>query len=385
MPTIGESSDVQRGMRILEESLPKVIDEAIAVCEVPAPTFEEGRRAEFVAQRMRQLQLGEPRRDAEGNVICELAGAAGRPTIVVMAHLDTVFGATTPIKVRREGNLLHGPGIGDNSMAVAAMLWLGRALRDLPGRGTLVLTANTGEEGLGNLRGARALWEQYGQTAEAWVAIEGAMSGEAVNLGIPSRRLEIAYHGLGGHSWRNFGRPSAIHALGALIAQIGQIKPPTEPKTTYNVGGITGGRSVNTIAQDAELLLDMRSEDGEALATLERRIRGLVAAIGEAFEMQAEIRVVGDRPGGRIAADHWLVRLVDEAARTLGQSLRWKSASTDGNVPLSHGAAAVTLGVAKGDNLHSVEEVLDVSDALRGLQLDYLALAGLLLGHRTGG
>lgn len=383
MAAILDSADVQRGLARLAPNVPRVIEDGIAICEVPAPTFDEGRRGEFVARRMEAMGLPAPRTDAEGNVICELPGDPERGTVVVMAHLDTVFGIETPVKVRREGGRLHAPGIGDNSMAVSGMLWLGDALRDLPERGALVLAANVGEEGLGNLRGARALWDQYGTRATAWVALEGAMSGEAVNLGIPSRRLQIAYRGPGGHSWRDFGRASAIHALGSLIDQIGQIRPPADPRTTYNIGGISGGRSVNTIAQDAELVLDMRSEEGAVLADLERQVRGLVAAIGGAASMRAEITVVGDRPGGRLADGHWLARVADAAAARVGMTLRWKSASTDGNIPLSHGAPALTLGVAKGDNLHSVEEFLDLAPILANLQLDYLVLASALLRARS--
>ena len=382
MSTVLNRSEVNEGLARLERNVARVIEDGIAISEVPAPTFQEGPRGEFVGRRMQALGLPAPRTDAEGNVICELAGAPGRGTVVVMAHLDTVFGLETPLKVRREGNVLHGPGIGDNSMAVAGMLWLGEALRDLPHRGSLVLAANVGEEGLGNLRGARALWAQYHDRATAWIALEGAMSAEVVNLGIPSRRLQIAYRGPGGHSWRDFGRPSAIHALGSLIDQIAQIRPPVSPKTTYNIGGISGGRSVNTIAQDAELVLDMRSEDATALGELERQVRGLIEAIGAAAGMRSEVAVVGDRPGGRLPDGHWLARIIDMAATELNMKLRWKSASTDGNVPLSHGAPAVTLGIAKGDNLHAVDEFLDVTPMLPNLKLDYLVLASALLRQR---
>src|SRR5688572_5875487 len=185
MSTMFSNVDVQRGLARLARHLNKVVEEGIAICEVPAPTFHEGPRGEFVGRRMEALGLSKPRTDAEGNVICEMPGDPARGTVVVMAHIDTVFGFETPIKVRREGDRLFGPGIGDNSMAVAAMLWLGEALRDLPNRGALVLVANTGEEGLGNLRGAKAAWDQYHDRAAAWIALEGAMSAEVVNLGIP--------------------------------------------------------------------------------------------------------------------------------------------------------------------------------------------------------
>jgi acetylornithine deacetylase/succinyl-diaminopimelate desuccinylase-like protein len=297
-----------------------------------------------------------------------------------MAHLDTVFGPETQIAVRRDGNFLRGPGIGDNSMALAALLWLGYVLRDLPGRGTLVLAANVGEEGLGNLRGAKAVWEQFGSRASAWVILEGGLFNHPACVGVGSRRLSVSYHAGGGHSWSDFGHPSAIHALGRLIDQIAQIRVPTEPKTTYNVGVIHGGRTVNTIAPEATLVLDLRSEAPEALAALEHTARGLVTAVAEASGVRSAIDVVGDRAGGRLPPDHRLITLVDEAAAVVGVPATWRPSSTDANVPLSHGAAAVCVGLAKGENAHTTEEVLDISVLPQGLRQTYLLLASLLLG-----
>lgn len=382
MKDIAAAPDVRNGLRALETHLPDVIDDAVTICEVPAPPFQEARRAEHVSGRMQALDLSVPRIDAEGDVICELPGAPGRPTVVLMAHLDTVFGPQTPIAVRRDGSRLSGPGIGDNSMGLAALLWLGRTLKDLPDRGTLVLAANVGEEGLGNLRGARAVWQQFGHRADAWVILEGGMYNRPVRAGVCSRRLSVLYRTAGGHSWSDFGRPSAIHALGRLIDQIAQIEVPADPRTTYNVGMIEGGRTVNTIAPEASLLLDLRSEDQQALAELERVVRGLVDAVGAASGVAPKVDVVGDRPGGRLPPDHPLIRLVDDAAATVGASVTWQAASTDTNVPLSHGAPAVCLGIAKGENLHTVDEALDVSVLQNGLQQAYLVLASLLLGGR---
>jgi acetylornithine deacetylase/succinyl-diaminopimelate desuccinylase-like protein len=372
-----ERAEVAQGMRRIGDCLGSVVDEAIAICKVPAPTFEEAERARFVAQRMQALGLGVPHSDAEGNVICELEGSTDR-TIMVTAHLDTVFGRETPLEVRRDGNRLYGPGIGDNSLAVAALLWLGHVLVDLPDRGTLVMAANVGEEGLGDLRGAKELWRAYGSRAHAWVALEGALGSEAVHHGVASRRLRISYRTTGGHSWRDFGRPSAIHAMGDLIALVTQIAVPLEPKTTYNVGVVEGGRSVNTIAPAASILLDMRSEDTETLKDLESRVVELARSRAQRAGVEADIEVMGDRPGGRLPRGHWLLGLVDRAAEKAGLSLKWKSASTDANVPLSHGAPAVTLGIGRGENLHSVEEVLDLAMARQGLQMNFLVLASLL-------
>ncbi|MBI3998443.1 MAG: M20/M25/M40 family metallo-hydrolase [Armatimonadetes bacterium] len=378
--TLMGTPGVTAGLAALDGAVADVIEEAIAICLVPAPPFQETRRAAHVSRRMQALGLGDPRTDAEGDVISELPGAAGRPTVVLMAHLDTVFGPEVSVAVRREGRLLHGPGIGDNSMGLAAMLWLGRALRDLPGRGTLVLGANVGEEGLGNLRGARALWDQYGRSADAWVILEGAMFNHPSCVGVCSRRLKVTYRGQGGHSWSDFGRPSAIHALGRLIDQIAQIRVPSDPRTTYNVGVIQGGRTVNTIAPDASLILDMRSEEAQAVADLERTVQGLIGSIAEAAGVKAEVEVVGERAGGRLPPGHRIMRLVEEAAAAVGVPATWKATSTDANVPLSHGASAVCLGIAHGENLHSEDEVLDVSLLPQGLRQTYLVLAALLLG-----
>jgi len=370
---------IKDSLQRLEACVADIIDEAVTICQVPAPPFQEAKRAEHVSRRMEALGLLPTRMDAEGDVICELPGAPGGPTVVLMAHLDTVFGPETPIAVRRDGHLLYGPGIGDNSMALAALLWLGRTLKDLPDRGALVLAANVGEEGLGNLRGARALWNLFGSRADAWVILEGGIFNRPASAGVGSRRLSITYQAAGGHSWSDFGRPSAIHALGRLIDQIAQIKVPTHPKTTYNVGVIQGGRTVNTIAQDASLILDMRSEDPEALAALERAARGLVTAVADASGVQSAIEVVGDRAGGRLPPGHPLITLVEEASALIGVPATWRASSTDANVPLGHGAAAVCIGIAKGENAHSTDEVLDVSVLPQGLKQAYLVLAALLL------
>lgn len=370
--------DVRHGLDDLEASVPQVIEEAIRICEVPAPPFQEGRRAEYVQRRMAELGLGRPGTDAEGNVVTELPGQPGSHTVIITAHLDTVFGPETEIRVRRDGQRLYGPGIGDNSMALAGLLWLGRVLKNLPNRGTLLLAANVGEEGLGNLRGARALWEQFGAVANAWIILEGGMFNRATAVGVCSRRLRVTYTTLGGHSWNDFGRPSAIHALGRLIDQIAQINVPADPRTTYNVGIIEGGRTVNTIASSAALILDMRSEDQEALDQLDQVARGLVNAVADASDVESAIEVVGERKGGRLPVDHPIRRLVDDAAEAIGVPVRWKAASTDANVPLCHGAAAVCLGLAAGDNLHTTDEVLDVGVLPKGLQQTFLVAASLL-------
>jgi acetylornithine deacetylase/succinyl-diaminopimelate desuccinylase-like protein len=375
-----ESPEIAARLAALDAHVADVVEEAITICEIPAPPFGEERRAAHVAARMQDLGLGVPRRDAVGNVICELPQDPDAPAVVLSAHLDTVFGPEVKIRVRRDGARLSAPGIGDNSVAVAALLQLGRVLAGLPGRGTLVLAANVGEEGLGNLRGMRALWDQYGARAAAWVVLEGAMFNQPSCAGVCVRRLEVTYRAAGGHSWSDFGQPSAIHALGRLIDQLAQVRVPSSPRTTYNVGVVRGGRTVNTSAPEASLLLDMRSEEPQALDGLDRVVRGLVAGIAAAAGVDGEVSVVSDRPGGRLAPDHPLVRLVEAAAAAVGVPPEWKPASTDANVPLSHGAPAVCLGLARGEHLHSELETLDVTPLPQGLRQAYLVTAALLCG-----
>jgi tripeptide aminopeptidase len=369
------------GLEALEQSIDAIIADAVDICEVPAPTFQEQRRARHVAGRMTTLGLGQPHIDDLGDVFCELPGRADRPTVVAMAHLDTVFGPEVPIKVRRDGRWLHAPGIGDNSIAVAGLVYLGRSLQSLPDRGTLVLVANVGEEGLGNLRGAKAAWERYGGRAQAWIVLEGASFNRGVRVGVCSRRLSVTYRGDGGHSWHDFGKPSAIHAMGRLINRIAELRPAADPRTTYNVGTIKGGTTVNTLAAEATILLDMRSEDAAPLDALDDSVRALIASTAEETGVRASVEVAGDRQGGRLVSDHPLVRVVDDTSQRLGTPISWESGSTDTNVPLSRGAPAVCLGLAKGERLHTVDEALDIGPLPNGLRQAYLILAAVLRGE----
>ncbi|RMF85610.1 MAG: M20/M25/M40 family metallo-hydrolase, partial [Nitrospinota bacterium] len=216
MKVLLEKREIREGLRALELSVEDVLNEAIRICEIPAPTFEEAERGRYVAERMRAIGLEEVSTDAVGNVRGTLSGNPDFPTVLVMAHLDTVFGREIPITVRREGEYIYGPGIADNSLAIAAMLQVAQTMHRLPKaeRGTLIFVANVGEEGLGDLRGAKHLWQTDGERVDVWVALEGGMLGGAEVQGVGSRRLQISYHTESGHSWVNFGIPSAIHSLG---------------------------------------------------------------------------------------------------------------------------------------------------------------------------
>jgi len=367
------------GLAALLGAVPAIVDDAAAICQVPAPTFHEAERAAFVQRRGAALGLGEGTSDGVGNVIWELPGEASRAVLVLTAHLDTVFGPEVRGEVVRRGPVLAAPGIGDNSLGVAAMLHLACvAAQHAKPRGTLVAAANVGEEGLGNLRGMRALWDRYGDRAGGWVVLEGGSFGDAEVVGIASRRYRISVTAGGGHSWRDFGQPSAIHALAHLITACTSLPVPADPRTTYNVGVVDGGTSVNTIAAAASCLLDLRSESATALAALDERVQALAREAAAATGTAMQLDVVGDRAGGRLPADHWIVSLVNSAASEVKSPVEWKTGSTDANVPLSHGAPAVCLGIGRGRELHTLGEEVDTSMMAVALGLVYRVVAAML-------
>src|SRR5436309_4450360 len=267
------------------------------ICEVPAPTGNEWERARLVASPCRSQGYA-PEVDAVGNVYIRRGKHEDRPVLMLLAHTDTVFPQTTPISVKRQGDTLRGPGIGDNSVNVAAMLSAVDIL-DVLGRETevdIVAVADVGEEGLGNLLGARTAVERYREQLGAVIAIDGDL-GRITHAAIGSKRWRITVRGPGGHSYGAFGTPSAIHGLGRIIAAIADLEAPQQPKTTFNIGVIEGGTSVNTIAPRATALLDVRSTDITALDRLADEVRTIVeqrAGPG----LQTDIEVLGERPAG---------------------------------------------------------------------------------------
>ncbi|HET9015541.1 MAG TPA: M20/M25/M40 family metallo-hydrolase [Thermomicrobiaceae bacterium] len=335
------------------------------ICAVPAPGGLERERAEFVAGLLRERGY-DPVIDEISNVYVR-RGQRGGPVLMLLAHIDTVFPAGTPIEVRREGDLLHGPGIGDNSNRVAAMI---EALEILDELGIetpadIIAVADVGEEGLGNLRGARAAVERYRDELGAVVVLDGPL-GSVTHGAVGSKRWRVTVTGPGGHSFGAFGTPSAIHGLGRIIAAIADVEVPKDPKTTYNVGTIEGGTSVNTIAARASALVDMRSTDPAALDRLAARVRELVELrVGPG--LQTSIEVVGERPAGSRPQSDPLVQLAGRAVRWIGLEPSFGASSTDANIPISLGIPAVVIGITHGGGTHTVEEYLEVPPIGDGL------------------
>lgn len=268
-----------------------------------------------------------------------------------------------------------GPSIGDNSVAVAALLTLPRILdeAEIETEADLVLCADTGEEGLGDLRGIRRAVNDRRGHINAVIAIEGNGLGRVTTGGVGSIRLKVTVTAPGGHSWGAFGKASAIHVLGEMIAQIAQLEVPAEPKTTYNVGHIEGGVSVNTIAPSASLLLDMRSVDPGALSELRARVETILEAAINADEgVTVRYEVIGNRPAGSIAEDAPLVRQAVESLQALDIEPRLGASSTDANIPIAEGIPAVCIGITTGGNGHRTDEYIDTAPVSQGVQ--HLAL-----------
>jgi tripeptide aminopeptidase len=356
-----------------------IVETAIAIQQIPAPTFDEARRGTDVAERMRALHLADVRIDAIGNVYGRRTGRAGGPGLLIAAHLDTVFPAGTDLTVRRDGARIYGSGLGDNSLGVAALLHLAQALgqADVANAGDIWFVANVGEEGLGDLRGMRAAVDALGDQVGAAIALEGCDPGRIIHAGLGVRRYQISAAAVGGHSWSDFGSPSAIHALVRLAAQLTQLDVPKEPRSSFNIGVIEGGSSINTIAERASLLLDLRATAPAALGTLIRQVEQIVAGARAAEPgVTFTIEKVGDRPAGSIPREHALAQLAGAAYLTEGLDATYEIASTDANIPLSRGIPAVCVGVCDGGNAHRIDEYIEPARLPNGMRtLLWLALA----------
>jgi tripeptide aminopeptidase len=359
---------------------PDVLELTALISAVPSPTGEETAKSLLVERLFATAGLA-TERDAIGDVVGVISGRqpsrAETSRLVVAAHIDTVFPIGTPLEVKRTADRLTGPGVGDNSVAVAAAIKLADLLRiagEVPAVDVLV-TGNVGEEGLGNLRGIREVLAS-GSDIGAVVALEGHNLGRVTHVAVGSRRFRIIVKGPGGHSWGDFGRPNAIHGLSKLIAELDAIPLPRSPKTTLNVGMISGGVSVNTIAPEASCLLDLRSIDESALRRLSDRVTRLVdrSNRGDAVVYAAE--PIGERPAGVVAADSPIVQIAASTLAALGLEPSFDASSTDANVPIAAGIPAVCVGLTTGGNVHRVDEFIDLEPVPNGItQLALLTLA----------
>lgn len=370
----------------------RVVDLAIQIQQIPAPTFSEGRRAALIQRRFEEQGLSQVETDLAGNVYACIPGSGLAPPLVISAHCDTVFPQSTRLEVSREPDKVRGPGIGDNSLGVAGLfglLWGLRSngtervpdrtasgLRANPGSsqsgslqlpGDLWLVCNVGEEGLGDLCGMRAVVDRFADMPLAYIVLEGMALGQVYHRGLGVRRYRITARTQGGHSWVDFGRPSAIHALSALVTRLTALDLSENPRTTLNVGVISGGTSINTIAAQAHLELDLRSEEPQTLEQLAGKVEALVSAF-DGDEVDFECQQIGHRPTGEISSRHALVRLAQRSLKSLGIQPILNIGSTDANIPLSRGLPAICLGLTTGGGAHTVQEYINIPPLNQGLQ-----------------
>ena len=365
---------VQAALDILRRDNAWTVEQQVSLCEIPAPPFKEGPRAAEYGRRMEALGY-RTTIDQVGNVIATRAGTGGGRRLVLAAHLDTVFPEGTDVRVTRDGGRLKGAGIGDDCRGLAVVLAVARAmaLAKLATPGDLVFVANVGEEGPGNLRGIRHLFEQQSAGAiDAFVSVDGIGLG-MVTRAVGSNRYRVTFQGPGGHSFGDFGIPNPMHAMGRAIAAIADLPVPSSPRTIFNVGVVEGGTSVNSIAAKATMQVDLRSESTQALAALDDAvllaIRSAVTAEKARWPtstapLGVAIDVIGRRSAGTQPDTLWLARAAQSAAKTLGFPVpQGIASSTDANVPIGLGIPALAIdGGGRGDGAHSLGEWYEDGD-----------------------
>jgi tripeptide aminopeptidase len=347
----------------------RILDLTVQIQQIPAPSFAEAERAQFVRRLFEAEGLRDVSMDGVDNVFACLPGEGKGKPLVVSAHLDTVFPIETDLSASRRKGRILGPGIGDNSLGVASLLGLLWFLRErgvkLPG--DLWLVANVCEEGLGDLRGMRAVVDRFGRDVQAYLVMEGLSLGYIQHRALGVQRYRITAKTAGGHSWSDYGQPSAIHELSKLVTQLIAIPLPPDPRTTINVGRMNGGTAVNTIASEAWLELDLRSESVRVLTEM----AGVVEQLCEAAnmpEVRVEAEVIGRRPAGELPVQHPLVRLANECLKEQGIEPKLMIGSTDANIPLSRGLPAIVLGVTNGARAHTTSEFIRTEPVERGMR-----------------
>jgi len=383
-----QNPQVQNALAWFKPHLNWINDEQARLTEIPAPPFAEAQRAEAVKVLLAALGL-EVHLDKTGNVIGELRGANEKEIVLIAAHMDTVFPAGTDVKVRRDKSRMTAPGISDNGTGLVSLVALARALHEarIKPQRTILFVADVGEEGEGNLRGMRALVDAYRDRLKAVVVLDGSGTDHVTTKALASRRIEAVISGPGGHSWSDFGIPNPISALVRASVRFLNTRVPATPRTTFNLGQIEGGTSVNSIPHEARLKVDIRSESEDELLRLETALRECMAA-GVRDEMESardrskgklewKVDILGNRPGGELAADSPLLAVLRAADDFTGNASRLERASTDANIPLSLGIDAIAIGAGgNGGGAHSLQEWYEPSGRELGLQRALLTLLG---------
>jgi tripeptide aminopeptidase len=379
---------VKAALDAVKRNEPHFIDEQVRICEIPAPPYHEEARGKELERLFKAMGLQNVHIDKAGNVIGTRPGVSPHPNLVFQGHLDTVFPEGTDVKVTRDGTVLKGPGIGDDCRGLVVVLGVIQALNDahVQTPGTITFVADTGEEGLGDLRGTKNLFEDSlkGQI-DKFISVDG--TGLSVtNVGVGSYRYRVDFKGPGGHSFGAFGMANPIQAMGRAIAKIDSFDVPKNPKTTFNVGRVGGGTSVNAIPFECWMEVDMRSSDQKSLEAVNSKFK---AAVSESVEeenhrwtlrgsVSANPELVGYRPPGVTNADSAIVITALAVSKIFGFSGTTGEGSTDSNVPMHIGIPAITIGGGgRGTGAHSLDETFDTKDSYIGTQRGLLLAVAL--------
>jgi tripeptide aminopeptidase len=384
--------EVQEALSFFEEEAESITKEHIQICSIPAGPFTERERAEYLRDKFLELGLSEVEIDGEGNCIGLLRGCSEWPLMVVSAHLDTVFSEGTDFTVRRHENRLLSPGISDDGCGLAALMAIPRSLikANLSTMGSVLFVGTVGEEGEGNLRGVRYLFTegQWAGRIDSFVSFDGPGIDRITNQALGSRRYRVSLKGAGGHSWGDFGLPNPVHALGRAISKLASYPLPVSPRTTFNVGKIQGGTSVNAIPAEASMDVDLRSGDDAELQRLDAYFR---RAVHEAIDREnssrrpgdsplcLKIDLVGERPTGQTTPNTFLVELAQEATRVVGGEAQLEQSSTDSNLPISLGIPAITFGAGGTSGCsHTLDEWYEPLNREKGLKRGLLTILGIV-------
>ena len=443
--------EIQNALQFLKEDDDRTLQETLEMCQIPAPSYQEEKKAAYVLAKMKEAGLEDVHIDEVGNVLGTRKGTGNGPRIMIAGHTDTVFPMETDLTLKKEGNRYSCPGIGDDTRAVAELLGIARAMKaaDVRGNGDIVFCANVCEEGLGDLRGSKYAFhvlppentekaesveiaenkeniENTGITEakrtesyDGFISIDDKHTAGIIYQAVGSERYQVTFHGTGGHSYTGFGIPNPIHAMGRAIAKISDFQVPKNPKVTFSVGVVNGGTSVNVIAAEASMLMDMRSVDAKALSELSAKFhRAIEEAVAEenarwgyktfdAADDEINLEKLGDgttvketcanartdkndcitvtieqkgrRPAGIQEKDCLIVQAANAANETLGlETLYIDAASTDANIPISLGIPAITVGFGgKGGGEHTIHEWYEQEESYKGPQRDLLLLLAL--------
>jgi tripeptide aminopeptidase len=381
---------VARALRFFETQADVITEEQIRICSIPASPFGEQERAEYLSRKFSELGLTEVEIDEEGNCLGLLRGASQSPLMVVSAHLDTVFSADTNFNVVRRNGKLYAPGIADDGCGLAALIALVQAIQtqQISIDGSILFVGTVGEEGEGNLRGVRHLFTKgrWAKHVDSFLSFDGPGLDRITNRALGSHRYRVEVTGPGGHSWGDFGLPNPVHAIGRAISRLAAYPAPKEPRTTFNVGRIEGGRSINAIPSEASMEVDLRSAAEAELQRLDAFFRRAVRdAVDEENAtrragdplLKLKVDLIGERPTGETPEDSALVELAMEATKLIGVNPRLDQSSTDSNLPISLGIPAITLGAGGSSAFsHSLDEWYDPRGRDLGLKRGLLVILG---------